>query len=299
MKDEIISPLYDFAFAQIFGNQRNIGNTRAFLKSLLDIPEEDYDKLTVVSPILGRFFRRDKTGIVDLKLTTKSGKIIHIELQVNKRANLRSRILYYAARLIGDQLSWGEDYNELHQVISILICDHILLEEEKSYINEYALRNRENRCFTNLIKIIILELPKLPETEDSGVWRWLRFLMCKKWEECEMLARKYPDLEKPIFCAKKISLRERWRDYWFHEHLRRMDERALREQWRIDGRAEGLAEGLAEGRTEGLAEGQAKGLAEGSAASKLEIARKLKGRGRPLAEIAEDTGLSLEIIANL
>jgi hypothetical protein len=24
--DEIISPLYDFAFSQIFGNQRNIGN---------------------------------------------------------------------------------------------------------------------------------------------------------------------------------------------------------------------------------------------------------------------------------
>ena len=98
-----------------------------------------------------------------------------------------------------------------------------------------------------------------------------------------MLARKYPDLERPIFCAKRISLRERWRDYWFHEHLRKMDERALREQWRIDGRAEGLVEGRA----------------EGLAASKLEIARKLKGRGRPLTEIVEDTGLSLEIIENL
>ena len=97
MKDEMISPLYDFAFAQIFGNQRNINITRVFLKTLLDIPEDDYDQLTVVSPILKRFFHKDKMGVVDLKLSTKSGRIIHIELQVNKSSNLRSRILYYAS----------------------------------------------------------------------------------------------------------------------------------------------------------------------------------------------------------
>ena len=34
---------------------------------------------------LGRFFRQDKKGIVDLKLSTKSGRIIHIEIQVNKK----------------------------------------------------------------------------------------------------------------------------------------------------------------------------------------------------------------------
>jgi predicted transposase/invertase (TIGR01784 family) len=76
--DEIISPLYDFAFAQIFGNQRNIDNTRAFLKTLLNIPDGDYDRLTVVSPILKRFFRKDKSGVVDLKLKTKSGRTIYI-----------------------------------------------------------------------------------------------------------------------------------------------------------------------------------------------------------------------------
>jgi len=44
-------------------------------------------------------------------------------------------------------------------------------------------------------------------------------------------------------------------------------------------------------RKEGLAEGRAEGI--------LEIARKMKARGRPSTEIAEDTGLSIEVIEKL
>ena len=48
-------------------------------------------------------------------------------------------------------------------------------------------------------------------------------------------------------------------------------------------------------REEGHAEGHAQGLAEAN----LEIARKMKARGRPIEEIAEDTDLSLEVIEKL
>jgi len=167
----MISPLYDYVFSEIFCNQKNIdwwagyypasiinflsneepyGNhkvlhiTRNFLKTLLDIPEDEYDQLTVVNSILRRLFKTEKSGVVDLKLSTKSGKIIHIELQVGKRNNLRSRIFYYTSRLIGEQLKWREDYSELHQVISIVICNHNLLREENSYINRYELMKLQN-----------------------------------------------------------------------------------------------------------------------------------------------------------
>jgi predicted transposase/invertase (TIGR01784 family) len=283
MKDEIISPLEDFAFSQIFGNQRNIAITNAFLKTLLDIPEAEYHKLTVVSPVLQRFHKKDKMGIVDLKLTTKSGKIIHIELQVEKRANLRNRILYYNARLIGDQLKWGDDYNKLHQVVSIVICNHILLEEEESYINIYERRNQKNRSFTDLEKVVILELPKLPETVDSNVWPWLRFFTCERKEEYEKKKKRYPELEEAVVCAKRMSLLESWRDYWFHRNLWKVDERNLREQIRIDAHAEGHKEGCMEGREQ----------------EKLDIARQLKRIGRPLMEIAEVTALDLEVIQKL
>jgi len=275
MTEEFISPLYDFVFAEIFGNQRNIDNTRAFLKTLLDIPEDDYARLTVENSILKRFFRQDKMGIVDLKLSTKSGSIIHIELQVEKKAHFKNRILYYVARLIGDQLKWGDNYGKLHQVISVVICDHVLLEDEPSYINQYELRNSANNSFTSMLKLVILELPKVPEQADSGVWPWLRFFTCKKKEEYEMLARRYPELEKPIFCVRKMSLIEQWREIRFHKNLWKEDERMGILQAQMDGHAEGRAE------------------------EKQEIALKMKNRGRPLAEIVEDTGLSAETIERL
>jgi len=279
MKNNFISPLSDFAFARIFGEQKNIDNTKAFLKTLLDIPGDDYDKLTVVSPILGRFFKEDKASVVDLKLSTKSGRIIHIEIQVEKRANFRNRILYYAAKLIEGQLKFGDDYNKLHQVISIVICDHNLLKEEDSYINEYELQNKRNHAFTNLLKIVIIELPKLPEEDDGDVWRWLRFLKCRNKEELDMLKRKYPELEKPIFCAKKMSLIEQWRDLQFHRRLWKIDQKNLFLQARMDGEEEGLEKGLTK--------------------AKLEIARNALAKGSTPEFVQDITGLSLDEIEKL
>jgi len=89
------------------------------------------------------------------------------------------------------------------------------------------------------------------------------------------LALKYPELEKPVFCAKKMSLWEEWKDIRFHRNLQKVDERMLHEQIKIDGRAEGHAQGVAEGREEGVAQGRAEGMAE----NKLEVAKKALAKG--------------------
>jgi len=282
-KNYFVSPLEDFAFKQIFGEKRNIDNTRAFLKSFLNIPGEEYGGLSVRNPIFGRMFRKEKTGIVDIKLEAKSGKIFHIELQVKKRANTKNRVMYYGSRLIGDQLKWSEKYSKLNHVISIVICDHVLLEEETSYINTYMLRNDENRCFTELLKLVIIELPKIPESEDKEIWPWLRFLKCENKEEYEMLAKKYPQLKKPISCAKKMGLIESIRDYHFHKNLAKEDDRMLKLQWKLDG----------------IAEGKEIGLAEGEVETNRRIARNALAEGSTPEFIQKITGLSIEEIAKL
>ena len=247
MKNDVfISPLEDFAFKQIFGEQQNIGNTKAFLKTLLGACDDDLNRLTVVNPSLGRMLKKDKSGVVDIKMTTKSGKIVHIELQVEKRANLKSRVLYYAARQLGDQLKCGEDYNKLHQVISVVICNHRLIDEEDSYINDYELRNGKNKSFTNLLKVIILELPKLPEIDDGALWPWLRFLKCKKKEEFEMLRKKHPELKKAVSCVKRASFTERWRYTMLLWKMQKLDENEMKREWKEKGLEEGRVEGEAE-----------------------------------------------------
>ena len=165
------------------------------------------------------------------------------------------------------------------------------------------MRNNEGRSFTNLKRVIILELPKLPETNDGTIWPWLRFLLCKKKEEFEMLAKKYPELEKPVNYAKKMTLFQRWRDIQFHKNLAKVDERNLHLQWEIDarekGHAEGHAEGLEKGITEGLEKGIAEGIAEGREKEKLENARKMKALGYSSEEIHAITGLSVNDISRL
>jgi hypothetical protein len=116
--------------------------------------------------------------------------------------------------------------------------------------------------------VVILEIPKLPEKEDEAVWPWLQFFKCKEREEFEMLAKKHPELKEAVSCVKKMSLGEQWRSVMLY---RRMS------KWKAWG------------------EGHAEGLDEKS----LEIARKMKGIGRPLPEIAEITGLSFETIERL
>jgi hypothetical protein len=43
MAQEIVSPLWDFIFSFLFGDQRNINILAGFLKAVLDLPEDEYD----------------------------------------------------------------------------------------------------------------------------------------------------------------------------------------------------------------------------------------------------------------
>ena len=64
---------------------------------------------------------------------------------------------------------------------------------------------------------------------------------------------------------------------------------------REDGIAEGLAQGHAEGRAEGLAEGRIEGREEAN----MEVAKKMLAAGIPVEQIAQFTGLNLEVIGSL
>ena len=64
---------------------------------------------------------------------------------------------------------------------------------------------------------------------------------------------------------------------------------------RLDGYDDGLEEGLRRGEAAGLERGRA----EGEAAAILQLARTMKSNGRPITQIAADTGLTVEEIEHL
>ncbi|MDR1949699.1 MAG: Rpn family recombination-promoting nuclease/putative transposase [Spirochaetaceae bacterium] len=192
MAHELLSPLEDDVFKYIFADQRNIDNLANLLRPILNLPEEEYSRLTLVDPFLRRIFKRDRQGILDVKAHTTSGKVINIEVQVCQSAFIRKRVLYYLSKLLWGQIGRGDSYDKIQQVIGIIICDHIIAEEEgkhdadypsplssagpepegsNRYLNSFSFRSDHNgKCFTDLIKIITLELPKVPaETDRSAI----------------------------------------------------------------------------------------------------------------------------------
>lgn len=287
MAHELVSPMTDYVFSLLFGDQRNIEVLAGFLKSILDIPPAEYGSLTIVSPFLKRLFGRDKLGIVDVRVTTTSGRVLHIELQLEKYAFMKHRIMYYISKLLWEQLKRGFDYESLHQVISIVICNHRMVEEE-GYMNVYELRNEKSgKLFTDLVKVIILELPKVPEYKDGrAVWPWLKFMKGRTAEEQEALAKKYPEVAMAVRTINRLSGSERRRLIKEAEGLRQTDLRMLKLAAWEDGKKEGWEAGEAAGREEGRKRLQ-------------EAAKNFKALGLPVEQIAAATGLDPEEIKAL
>jgi predicted transposase/invertase (TIGR01784 family) len=220
--------------------------------------------------------KRDKSGILDVKVHTSSGKVIDVEVQVEKYSGMRNRILYYRSKMLWEQLKEGDDYEKLNQVIVIAICDHVLLPEEEACVNSYHLRNdKTQHVFTDLEDIIILELPKLVGEAKEKVELWMKFLKGGSLEEMEMLGKEDEAVGKAVGVLKKLS--------WSERHRLRAE---AREKWRKD-----VNSWKKDAYNEGLTEGIAK--------NRLETARKMKELGDPAEKIALVTGLSDDEIRKL
>ncbi|MDR0877204.1 MAG: Rpn family recombination-promoting nuclease/putative transposase [Treponema sp.] len=134
-----------------------------------------------------------------------------------------------------------------------------------------------NNQFTDLLKVIILELPKLPERADeNAVWPWLKFMKGKTGREFNELAKQYPEVRMAVAGLKRLSWSRKWRLIKEAEGLAREDMRMIKQY----ARKEGLAEGREEGREEGLALGEAK-VKEAEA----EAQKAIDAKDREIAEL--------------
>jgi predicted transposase/invertase (TIGR01784 family) len=177
-----------------------------------------------------KFF--DKYSIIDVKLYTKSKKVIHIEIQLQVTAMLKKRIIFYTSKLITEQIGSGRDYNEIQNVISIIITDKTLIHDSKNYRHRFTFYDREaNIEFSDLIEINTIELDKLPVTTDgSSLYDWAKFIDAQTEEELSMLEERNPQVKEAVVKLRRLSADEqaRW-EYEMKEKIR-MDTNMF-EQW--------------------------------------------------------------------
>ena len=74
MSVEFLSPKTDIIFKLLFGDERSVELLTDFLKSVLRIPADEYDEVTIVDPHLLREYKGDKLGILDVKNQNKIQK---------------------------------------------------------------------------------------------------------------------------------------------------------------------------------------------------------------------------------
>jgi len=297
MDDDILPPTDDWIFKLLFGDERNKSLLIDLLKSLVELPDEEYE-LTFLDTHLKPQAEDGKLGIIDVKVRSNTGNIYDIEIQVNPSKSIGKRLSFYKSMLIIGQIAEGEQYNVIQKVICICITDFNIFPEQKDYLNNFRFTNQKNGfCFEDIPEeICTLELPKAPAINDgTECWKWMQFFRAKRKEDLEMVAVQNPEIRKAADKLYELSADEKVRA----EYAMRL--KAQRDHmWLIDSaRQDGMEEGRAEGRQEGRAEGRQEGRAEGRQEGRAETARNLKLLGVSTDLINKSTGLSQEEIAKL
>jgi predicted transposase/invertase (TIGR01784 family) len=289
-----LSPTNDFVFRKIFGDNLNV--LKDFLQAVLDLPAEDYKNLTVVDPNLDREYIEDKLGILDVKITTGSGKIIDIEVQVKHQRSIWKRMQFYTSKMIAEQVKTGHPYDRINRAISILIADFVMIKENDAYHNCFRLYDEKTGArYPDSIEINTLELPKIQEADGTQLGNWMRFFNATTEEDFMSVAQTNPAINEAWGTIKVLSGDERNRALAAAREKSRMD----LDSYIDDARYEGRQEGLQEGRQEGLQEGRQEGLQEGRQAGVIGVARNLLRKKMTHEDVVDATGLSLEEVKRL
>ena len=268
---------YDVIFRSFFADERNEDDLIDFLKSILRLPDSEYESIVITDPHLLPDYVGDKYAVIDVKLHTKTRMVIHIEVQLKVPPSMRNRVIYYNSKLITEQLGESDQYDKIQRAITLVITDEIIVPNSDRYFHRFTYSDLDAGVeFSDLKELYTLELGKLP-TEPDGTIRydWAKFIDAETEEELDMVAQRNPQIKRAAVKLRELSADEKTRDMFERRVKGRRDEAMF-----ADG---------------ARAEGEQKGRAD----EKILFARRLLNRNRPIEEIIEDTGLTREEIESL
>ncbi|MCL2772227.1 MAG: Rpn family recombination-promoting nuclease/putative transposase [Oscillospiraceae bacterium] len=210
---KILQPKVDVAFKRLFGDERNIGIITDFVNSVLTLSEDEYKMVTIEDVRLEGEISADRLGVVYVKLTLRSGKVIFVEMWMMKRVDAPEKaVLYYHSQLVS-QLESGDDYYKLKKIISIAIsADFEITKGSPEYHNTFQWMSDDGVKLSDAIpdmtetEIHTLELHKLPEQSDgTAIYDWLRFLKMEREEEFDILADRSKAIKEAVDELKRLS----------------------------------------------------------------------------------------------
>ncbi len=275
MADErLLSPLVDFLFKRLFGDEERTDILIAFLNGIFDdAGAPRVTSVQLLNPYIDKDALTDKMSVLDIVARTDQAMLIDIETQIRNTGEMREQSLYYWTKLYESQLHEGETYHTLHPAIAINVLDFVEIPNDRVH-NVFQLCNQDGVMLTDHLTIHFLELPKLAQgtpREQSALIRWLAFLKAQTKSDREVLVKGDPIMEKALNTLEFLSHDEQTRQRYEARQKALHDYATAIETAKRAGREEG----------------------------KEDMVRRMLVAGLPIEQIAAITGLPIADITAL
>lgn len=292
-----INPRVDFAFKILFGSEENKDILLPFINAVL-APTPQLTELELLNPYNHKTYFADKLSILDIKAKDRTGKIYHIEMQMNDRIAYDRRALYYWSKIYSQQLSEGQSFADLRHTISIHVLNFNHFDE-LDYHNIYHLLNTKSYSrYSEDIELHFIELKKFNKDLShltTALDRWVSFLTkAEQWER-NFVPRELKDdpaIKKAAYALDTLSLDKEEREIYEAQLMWLRDQAAILKKTQEDF----IEIGREEGEVIGLQKGEVIGLEK---ATRSIAIRMLKKGTFSIETISQTTGLTEEIVRAL
>ena len=173
------------------------------------------------------------------------GRIINIELQVNKESFFKERTLFYWSKLYSEELLAGDEYTELKQTICINIINFNLFECEDYHSNFKILESERKELLTDKFAIHFFELKKVGKyRKNKRMEDWLNLINAET--EGDLMAIQQsstiPEVQDTIVMLRHLSADQQVRQEAYYREKLLHDEASALGSARREGEAKGKAE---------------------------------------------------------
>ena len=243
-EEKIVMLKLDVIFKRVFGNDSNKAIIAAFISDLLEIPRESIKAIYINNVELTPEYLDMKFSRLDLRLDV-DGRIVNIEIQVNRETDFKERTLFYWSKLYSEELRTGEEYGELKQTICINIINFDLFDCEDYHSRFKVLETERHEVLTEKFAIHFFELKKLSKfKKNRRMEDWLNLINAET--EGDLMAiqqtTQIPEVKDTIVMLRQLSADEQVRMEAHYREKRLHDEATALGSARREGVLDTLAD---------------------------------------------------------
>jgi predicted transposase/invertase (TIGR01784 family) len=267
---KLLDPTLDVVFKLLFTSDPDSAAALCGLVAAVLRAPQPVASVQVLNPDIGKEAIDDKGIVLDILVRFLDGTILNVEMQARNVTPFRERLLYYWARVFGQQLAQGEGYTALRPTISVAFLSYREIQNPRFHSIFRILETHDHQPYSDALEIHLVQLPRLDEltdpdrSHDAALLRWSRFFAARSAEEIDEAAMDDPAVSKARDILHRLSADPDAQRMAEARELaqitRRIEDSALREEAEAIGEERGLRVGEEIGEERGLRLGEERGL---------------------------------------